>query len=122
MVYIPDTCYFTSCRIHVALHGCGGDAFGFADYSEYNEFAANNDLIVLYPDSDCQNMLGIVGGDKWLTKDGIYPKALQAMISRLTTPKDDNINCPLRAMKANGVLSYSQALLAALIAYIALSF
>ena len=122
MVYIPDTCNFTSCRLHVALHGCGGDAFGFADYSEYNEFAANNNLIVLYPDSDCQNMLGIVGGEKWLTKDGVYPKALQAMISRLTTSKEDSANCPLGAMKADGVMLYTQAGFAALMAYIALSF
>ena len=40
-------------------------------------------------------MLGLVEGDNWLTKDGLYPKAIEAMIDRLTTSHEGNYSiCP----------------------------
>ena len=32
----------------------------------------------------------------WLTKDGLYPQAIMAMICRLTSSEDDN-DCPVNA-------------------------
>ena len=52
-VFIPKVCMTEECRLHVAFHGCGGDSEEFAWYAGYNEFAATNKIIVLYPDSAC---------------------------------------------------------------------
>ena len=37
-----------------------------------------------------------VDDEYWLTKDGLYPQAIMAMICRLTSAEDDN-DCPVNA-------------------------
>ena len=102
MVYIPDSCYHTTCKLHVALHGCLSDPEEFASYNFYNEFAANNDLIVLYPDSRCHNINGSVDEGTWLTKDGVYPETYMAMIDRLTVPGGNDVKCQTEGSKSHG--------------------
>lgn len=53
-VFIPNTCNSgTACRLHVSFHGCNqsidnvGDKY--ATMTGLNEWAANNNMIVLYP-------------------------------------------------------------------------
>ena len=53
-VYVPDACYENvKCRVHLAFHDCTGTADELAMYSEYNNFAASNNIIIVYPESDC---------------------------------------------------------------------
>ena len=56
-VFVPHKCKTETCRVHVALHGCFSNADEFSWYSEYNPLAATNNIIVLYPNSLCQNMV-----------------------------------------------------------------
>ena len=81
----------------MAFHGCQSNSSNISWYSEYNEFAANNHMIVIYPDSYCQNGAGIVDPEKWLTKDGLYHRAFNAMIERLTIDTDFE-DCPAGSM------------------------
>ena len=54
-VYIPDACRETgfSCKTHVAIHGChqGRETLGstFAEDTGYLEWAAANNIIMLFP-------------------------------------------------------------------------
>ena len=57
-VFIPHGCYSKTCKLHVAFHACDSDSSQLAWYAQYNELAATNDLIVLYPDSKCWNLGG----------------------------------------------------------------
>ena len=38
-------------------------------------------------------MCGEIGDEYWLTRDGLYPQAIQAMICRLTSEESNN-SCP----------------------------
>ena len=64
-------------------------------------------------------MLGLVDGDNWLTKDGLYPKAIKAMIDRLTTSQEGNYSI---CETFSGAVALSQIGLAALLTYISFSF
>ena len=50
---IPYPCTQTSCRLHVSFHGCHQDTEeignAYALHSGFNEWAQNNNIIVLYP-------------------------------------------------------------------------
>jgi hypothetical protein len=64
-VYVPDTCAAgESCRVHIALHGCLQDAGDIGEKyvrnAGYNEWADNNNIIVLYPQT---RRIGPVGVD-----------------------------------------------------------
>lgn len=54
-VYIPTNCTndLSSCRIHVALHGClmNAENIGtqFVTITGYNPLAEANDIVILYP-------------------------------------------------------------------------
>ena len=52
-VYVPNGCVDGGCNLHVAFHGCGQEKqFLNEDYAQntgYLEWAATNDLIVLFP-------------------------------------------------------------------------
>ena len=93
LIYIPNGCYDRTCKLHVAFHGCQSNSGQLAWYAEYNELAAKNNMIVLYPDSYCQNGAGVIDAEKWLTKDGLYHRAFSAMIERLTIDEDFE-DCP----------------------------
>ena len=64
------------------------------------ELAATNEIIMVYPESQCWNSNNSVpqrDGD-YLTKDGLYPKALKAMICRLTST-EGSTDCPTGSME-----------------------
>jgi poly(3-hydroxybutyrate) depolymerase len=84
-VFIPQGCYSRACKLHVAFHACESNSDQLAWYAQYNELAASNDMIVLYPDSYCHNGAGIIDTEKMLTNQGLYDKAFIAMIERLTS-------------------------------------
>ena len=50
-LYVPPSCRHTgsSCRIHIALHGCKQDAKAFATTAGYNNWAEHYKVIVVYP-------------------------------------------------------------------------
>ena len=76
------------------MHVCGGNADYTMSYDGVREIAATNDMIVVYPQSFCWNMDGDIDETNFETKDGLYPKALMAMICRLTTANEESDTCP----------------------------
>lgn len=98
-VYVPTSCQDgkTSCRVHVALHGCDQDpatvGTKFVTGAGYNSWAEANDIIVLYPAAtknfwNPQNPLGCFDwwgytDSNYATKDGVQMKAIMSMIDRL---------------------------------------
>jgi hypothetical protein len=91
-IYVPSACQNgESCKIHVALHGCGmspahiGDAF--IAHAGYNRWAEANQIIVLYPavaatmanPGACWDWWGYTGPN-YINKFGPQIKAIHAMI------------------------------------------
>jgi len=66
-VYIPTACESTTCKVHIAFHGCTSNAADIAWYSDYNEFAANNELIVIYPNTYCWGEDNMIDDPEYLT-------------------------------------------------------
>ena len=63
-VYVPDSCAkMEACRVHIALHGCLQDAGDIGDkyiaQAGYNEWADNNHLIILYPQTRKIGLFGV---------------------------------------------------------------
>jgi len=56
-IYIPKVCETSQCRVHVALHGRGGNGAQMGA-AGYNALAALNNIIMIYPDTR--------GWDSWL--------------------------------------------------------
>jgi poly(3-hydroxybutyrate) depolymerase len=102
-VYVPDRCRHVRCRVHVALHGCRqgaalvGDAF--ARRAGYNVWAAERDVIVLYPQvrpsepsfvtwwhpynpRGCWDWWGYTGPD-YATRSAVQIATIVAMVARL---------------------------------------
>lgn len=101
-LYVPASCSAgTSCRLHVAFHGCRqyeeevGDAF-YAD-AGYNRWAESNDIVVLYPQTmawsesffsmyenpkGCWDWWGY-SGEGYYGKSGNQIRAVAAMINAL---------------------------------------
>ena len=50
-IYVPPSCrrVGSSCRVHIALHGCKQDARQFAQQAGYNEWAERYRTIIVYP-------------------------------------------------------------------------
>ena len=72
-------------------------------------------MIIVYAESDCWNSDGNVpqrAGD-YLTKNGLYPKALKAMMCRLTST-EGSANCP------TGSMAIASAAFAALVSLVIL--
>ena len=93
-IYLPHNCYNVQCRVHVSFHSCYDNAENYAGYSGLREFAANNNVMIIFPESDCWNMRGTHPADGyWLTKSGLFPKAVQAIICRATSEENNNV-CP----------------------------
>ncbi len=104
LVYVPDTCRAGGCRVHVAFHGCRQnlEQIGrrFAEGSGYDEWAATNRLVVLYPQTvtrngwawgswrwvvnpkGCWDWWGYAGPD-YATRSGPQMAAVRRMIARL---------------------------------------
>lgn len=97
-VFIPEECRgeASTCRVHVALHGCRQGAEFVADAfvarAGYNRWAGANRIIVLYPQvrstlsplnpNGCWDWWGYEGPD-YALKSGAQIAALHAMIERL---------------------------------------
>ena len=102
--WVPAQCRSaTRCRVHVALHGCRqGVALvkdAFARHAGYNVWAADHDLVVLYPQvkpseptwftwwvpynpRGCWDWWGYSGTD-YATRGGAQIAAISAMVARL---------------------------------------
>lgn len=99
MVYIPPACAAkTTCRVHIAFHGCAqnraaaGDAF--VRESGYANWADSNALIVLYPEAaaspvnpqGCWDWWGYTGRD-YLTRDAPQIEIVFRMLEQLAKPR-----------------------------------
>lgn len=97
-IYVPTNCESetTTCRLHVAFHGCGqnknkiGDVF--ARHAGYNDWAEANDIVVLYPQTgsaavnQCWDWWGYtdLGVERnYATQSGLQMAALRAIIGRV---------------------------------------
>ncbi|MBL8660237.1 MAG: polyhydroxybutyrate depolymerase [Rhodospirillales bacterium] len=104
--FIPDGCTGDRrCRLHVAFHGCrqyaGAVGDAFVAHAGYNDWAAANDIVVLYPQTTplrrrllgialpwpnplgCWDWWGFTGRD-FDVKSGAQIGAVWAMVQRLT--------------------------------------
>ena len=97
-LYVPQNCTAagTRCKVHVALHGCMQSAESVGDkfYTEtgYNNWADNNNILVLYPQVNkssipsnpkgCWDWWGYTGRN-YAFKSGPQMKAIKAMVNRL---------------------------------------
>ena len=52
-IFIPHSCWSQTCRVHVALHGCGMNVEyigkSFILFTGMNEWAQSNSIVVVYP-------------------------------------------------------------------------
>lgn len=52
-LYVPNQCFASVCKLHIALHGCGQSAANIGDVyvrnAGYNQVADLNNFIILYP-------------------------------------------------------------------------
>lgn len=105
--YLPAACRAGGCRVHLALHGCQQSATQigerFVRGAGYNEWADNNRLIVLYPQTrprsgfalwswrwvynpkGCWDWWGYSGAG-YATREGGQMRALHAMLERMAQP------------------------------------
>lgn len=95
-VFVPDQCANAQagCRLHAVFHGCRQGLSNLGDQfttgSGYNDWAATNRVVVLYPQvkaggtnpNGCWDWWGY-SGQAYLTRDGVQIRAVQAMIQRL---------------------------------------
>ena len=94
-VYLPKSCLQGSrCKVHVVFHGCEQTAERVGDavyrWAGYNDWAATNDIIVLYPQlistrrnpGGCWDWWGYDSA-YYYTKKGPQMAAVMAMIRRL---------------------------------------
>ena len=99
VVYVPPSCAeATTCRVHIAYHGCAqsramaGDAF--IRESGYANWADANALIILYPEASsspvnpqgCWDWWGYTGQD-YLTRKAPQIQIVHAMLERLAQPR-----------------------------------
>ena len=105
--FVPASCRNGGCKVHVAFHGClqnaGEIGRRFVDGAGYNEWAASNRIVVLYPQTTrryglawgsfrwllnpkgCWDWWGYTGAD-YHTRDGVQMRAVRAMIETLGMP------------------------------------
>jgi hypothetical protein len=95
-IYVPDSCARGErCRVHIALHGCQQDVSAIGDTyvrnAGYNEWAGNNNIIVLYPQSRALRNNPLACWDWWgfeskmyATHSGAQMSAVMAMLKVVT--------------------------------------
>ena len=88
LVYMPDSCKDKRCYIHVVHHGCNESVVDTANDFGFNEFAATNDVIMLYPYTVCwgYNKTLPRADDQALTMNGMMPGIVMQMVSTLQMP------------------------------------
>jgi len=96
-LYVPDNCAGQTCKLVVALHGCGQgqQSIGntFVQQAGINEWADNNNILVLYPQAitsstprnpeGCWDWWGYTGAD-YALKSAPQMTAIMAMVNRIT--------------------------------------
>ncbi len=99
-LYVPDACTGEErCRIHVAFHGCRQYAKEIGDnfyrHTGYNQWAENNRIIILYPQTlatslgpfnpkGCWDWWGYNGPD-FAYRNGAQIKAVRTMLEHLSS-------------------------------------
>jgi poly(3-hydroxybutyrate) depolymerase len=92
-VYVPQSCATgTTCRVHVALHGCKQNVATVGDTyvrnTGYNRWADTNNMIVLYPQTStaatnsCFDWWGYDSAN-YAKKSGPQMAAIKAMVDKL---------------------------------------
>ena len=97
-LYVPQSCTIAGvrCKVHVAIHGCmqAAESVGNQFYSDtgYNNWADNNNILVLYPQVNksqspynpqgCWDWWGYTGKN-YAYKSSRQMKAIMAMVNRL---------------------------------------
>ena len=91
-LYVPNACGTAAkqCKLHFALHGCGGSPKGFATNNGYNALGAMNDIIMVYPDTRCWDGPNGIDTDNYDTNYGIVPNAFKSIVDRVTESGDDS--------------------------------
>ena len=71
---------------------------------------ATNDMIMVYPSSACWNMDGLIDQSNDGTLDGLYPRSINQMLCRLTSPSESSQRgCLTGAMPGLAYLSLAMA-------------
>lgn len=95
-IYVPAACASgsTTCRLHVALHGCKQNAATigtqYVRNTGYNRWADTNNIVVLYPQAGatatngCWDWWGYDSAD-YAKKSGPQMKALKAMVDQVSS-------------------------------------
>lgn len=97
-LYVPQSCAASDahCKVHVAIHGCAqsSESVGNQFYTDtgYNNWADNNNILVLYPQVNkstvpfnpqgCWDWWGYTGGN-YAYRSGAQMKAIVGMVNRL---------------------------------------
>ena len=56
LLFVPDSCSTTTCKLHIGFHGCGGSSDDFAFDTDLVNFAATNNIILVFPNSFCNGL------------------------------------------------------------------
>lgn len=100
-MYIPSGCKSgnTTCRLHVALHGCMQGRWNlgevYARNTGYNEVAELNNIIIVYPQAipiktnplGCWDVMGFTG-DHYATKNAKQVLAIWRMVEKFAFTSD----------------------------------
>ena len=102
-VFVPTACDSSnSCRVHFSLNHCGGPGYA-QSYDGILQYAATNDIIVVYPESYCWNSgedVPVTDTEEYLTNNGLYPKFMKNLMCRVLNPSDNS--CETRTYDCEG--------------------
>ena len=79
--------------VHFVFHGCNCTAEGVANgdlgqggyfSKDYLDFAAEHNIIMVYPDSLCWGFLETVEDALMYTNEGVLPKTIMKMMERVS--------------------------------------
>ena len=73
----------------MVFHGCNGAVIGFVNSMGYKEFAATNNVIMLFPDAACWGFNNSVDDADQLNKGGMMARSIYHMLSRATSANAD---------------------------------
>lgn len=85
LIYVPFDCESadSNCNVIFVFHGCGGNAQSMLSLG-FNDYAATNKMIIVYPDSDCWGYSGTLDDKLAYTYQGMMPTAVLGMMNRVT--------------------------------------
>jgi poly(3-hydroxybutyrate) depolymerase len=83
-IYIPNTCsQGNQCHVHFVLHGNGSRDFEADRNSRYNNIAAQNNIIMVYPRFEPGFGHNLIRDESNRTRNGIFPRVIMGMIDIL---------------------------------------